>query len=645
MKKANKVETEKGSQDQSPLAFFTSLDVESLVVDPVDGATAPPSKKKVKSPVGDAISNADAAARKILSDARKAFNLTNSRDRANKRADQQLSRVIEKDTASEEDSHLWSSNSNNVSGSIESLLLNRIHDVAAFADEHVVGPTGEAILKSGEVISHMGSLLRSREAKEQDDEAVSKKDSGDETSDPPVIDIHLPGDGDEVELIARSSDEEEYDNFTADPDNLLRNLQALDMQDLTMSPMTLRLIRGKDLPFENTRLRVSVLNEAGQIDQVLGTTAWTETSREPVWGTAAYSWSIMGTPSTCFVFALEEMDNPMDDTVAEKKEEFESEEAKPNNIFAKVAAVDLLGRKKNPNAWIRLTDHASANHDKCGSIRLRLSRPRRAVLHQQENCPRITPGPAFPRMESYAIRKKAMYSCSPVILNVYDVSNDSRVETVNNTVKNLGYGGIFHAAIQIYGREFSYGGTRDRYSKISGVFTAPSKQCPMHHYRESVYLGDCELSLHQINCILEDLRPKWLAREYNLFRKNCAFFSRKLAIELGVGDIPEWVFSLATTAEFIEPYAIQLNNYITNRTKTQASPAKAPTPKPKSPDRRTILSREASQVLAVALEEDGSMEAHHATASPQDALLDHAMAARIQRSFRAASSRKLPVGK
>jgi hypothetical protein len=163
----------------------------------------------------------------------------------------------------------------------------------------------------------------------------------------------------------------------------------------------------------------------------------------------------------------------------------------------------------------------------------------------------------------------------------------------------------------------------------------------MHHYRESVFLGDCELSLQQVNCILDDLRPKWLARDYNIFRKNCAFFSRDFAIELGVGDIPEWVFSLATTAEFIEPYAIKLNNYIANRAKVQHTRTTAVDSKQSR--RRTILTREASEVLAVALEEDGSLELQRAATSPQHTLLDHAMAARIQRSFRATSSKKLPV--
>ncbi|KAL3909731.1 MAG: hypothetical protein SGILL_007971, partial [Bacillariaceae sp.] len=671
MKKSDR---KKGDQNSpQPQPFLTSLDVESLVVDPVaDGASVLTEIHGDGSPVKDAISNADAAARKMLSDAKKAFNFSNSLEKAERRNNRRLSNVAEEQQGdsggAKEDSNLWSSAGDSASAAVESLLLNPIHEVAAFADDYVVAPTGEAILKSGEVISHMTSLLHSREDKPTDStqeapESDRKHAKGGTTqgppsikasqdapkaTDPPIIDIHSPRDVDEVELIARpTDDEEEYDTFGANPDSLLLHQQQLGTEEQIMTSMNVRLIRGKDLPFDNTRLRISVLNDAGRIDQILGNTAWTNTDRNPIWGTKRCSWSIMGQSSTYFIFALEESENELDDE-AEKKEERDKEDRK-TRILAKVAARDLMTSKKNPNLWIKLTDYGSTKISDCGFIRLRLSQPRRAVLHQQENCPRITPGPAFPRMESYAIRKKVMYSHSPVILNVYDVSNDSRVEAINNTVKSFGYGGIFHAAIEIHGKEYSFGGTRDRHSRISGVFSAPPKQCPMHHYRESIYLGDCELSQQETNYILDDMRPKWMAVSYNLFRKNCAFFSREFAIELGVGDFPEWVFSLATTTEFIEPYMIQLNAYLTNRTKAQHPPAPPTKLRPKQQNhrgnRRTILTKEASQVLAVALEEDGSMRAQQPTSSAQDALFDHAMAARIQRSFRAASFGKLPVAK
>jgi hypothetical protein len=166
----------------------------------------------------------------------------------------------------------------------------------------------------------------------------------------------------------------------------------------------------------------------------------------------------------------------------------------------------------------------------------------------------------------------------------------------------------------------------------------------MHHYRESVYLGDCELNIKQVTSILDSLRPKWLARSYNLFRKNCALFSREFAIELGVGDIPEWVFSLATTAEFIEPYAVHFNRYLANRTNAapHAVSTKATTAKTKI---RRATSPEQARRIAVVLDNDGSLEAQRTVTFTQESMLDHAMAARIQRSFRAVSTRNLQQSK
>lgn len=143
--------------------------------------------------------------------------------------------------------------------------------------------------------------------------------------------------------------------------------------------------------------------------------------------------------------------------------------------------------------------------------------------------------------------------------------------------------------------------------------------------------------MRQVSHILDDLRPQWLASSYNLFRKNCAFFSREFAIELGVGDIPDWVFSLASTAEFIEPYAVKLNNYLIGRTK--ASPHAKGTFKPWENARSPYD----AERIAVVLDEDGSLEAQEVATSTQESLLDHAMAARIQRSFRAASARNLGI--
>lgn len=165
---------------------------------------------------------------------------------------------------------------------------------------------------------------------------------------------------------------------------------------------------------------------------------------------------------------------------------------------------------------------------------------------------------------SYAVRVNPTPSIPshPVRLNVYDVSLNSKITKLNRYLKPLGAGGIFHAAIEIHGQEYSFGGTEDPTFAGTGVFVCPPKQCPVHRFKESIVLGDCELSPTQVQAMVQQhLEPAWLARDYNLFRKNCCFFAQELAIQLGVGDLPTWVYRLAQTTQGVEPKLIQINNY------------------------------------------------------------------------------------
>jgi hypothetical protein len=363
--------------------------------------------------------------------------------------------------------------------------------------------------------------------------------------------------------------------------------------------MTLKILRGRNLPAENPHIRICRVKDGESVDiDILGKASGN--SCDPIWGGSTCTWTVLGNDATELVFLL-----------------FKDASEEDYLARAWVQVSDLL-RPKNqlPNIWLGFDEQPLAQIQVCLSI------SRVASLHPQENCLRITPGPALPPLSSYRIRKMALWSCGPVMLNVYDVSNNTRIEKVNKYIKAVGAGGIFHAAIEIFGKEYSFGVTLRRNTKVTGIFACEPKQCPMHHYRESVYLGDCDLTPAQVERILEDLRPQWLASSYNIFRKNCCFFSREFAIQLGVGDIPEWVYSLATSAEFIEPYAIKLNEYLAQRTKattnTKTTPAETKT-------------------LASENQPPNSKEQPKQT---HEAMLDHAMAARIQQSSRHVSAIK-----
>jgi len=134
---------------------------------------------------------------------------------------------------------------------------------------------------------------------------------------------------------------------------------------------------------------------------------------------------------------------------------------------------------------------------------------------------------------------------APVTMHVYYVGNSKRIKGASVVIQDiLGGGGVFHGAIEVYGREWSYGG-RD---EGTGVFSVPPRCCDMHTYRESIYMGDCKKSEEEVFAILRPMVQQWQGRQYQLLKHNCVSFSREFCLQLGVGEIPPWTYALAETA-------------------------------------------------------------------------------------------------
>ena len=89
----------------------------------------------------------------------------------------------------------------------------------------------------------------------------------------------------------------------------------------------------------------------------------------------------------------------------------------------------------------------------------------------------------------------AALAVTPVWLHVYDVGHAKAIQRVDKVVQDwLGVGGIFHGAVEVYGHEWSFGATR---RPATGVFCCAPRGCPMHTYRQSIYMGDCGLSAQE----------------------------------------------------------------------------------------------------------------------------------------------------
>ncbi|CAE7422024.1 unnamed protein product [Symbiodinium sp. CCMP2456] len=130
---------------------------------------------------------------------------------------------------------------------------------------------------------------------------------------------------------------------------------------------------------------------------------------------------------------------------------------------------------------------------------------------------------------------------TPVTLHIYDLGK--QLYGVNAVCKAIGTG-AFHAGVEVYDREWSYGGGLNGPSG-SGVFCCKPRGCDAHSYREAVAMGKTTMSRSAVEALIKDLAKKWKGVEYDLLRHNCCHFSDALCLALGVGHVPGWVTSLA----------------------------------------------------------------------------------------------------
>lgn len=142
----------------------------------------------------------------------------------------------------------------------------------------------------------------------------------------------------------------------------------------------------------------------------------------------------------------------------------------------------------------------------------------------------------------------------PVFVHVYDLGpKPNAVKSVNNALRLLG-AGVYHAGVEVYGREYTFGGpTKDTTKGQTGVFSAEPRECSSHRYRESVAVGHTMLTKAEVRALYQRMKPEWLAESYDLTRKNCCSFCSDFCRHIGVrGSLPPWITRLADAGGCVE---------------------------------------------------------------------------------------------
>lgn len=130
---------------------------------------------------------------------------------------------------------------------------------------------------------------------------------------------------------------------------------------------------------------------------------------------------------------------------------------------------------------------------------------------------------------------------TPVVLHIYDLGK--QFAGVNMVCKAIGTG-AFHAGVEVYQTEWSYGGSCNGPTG-TGIFCCPPKGCEAHSYREAIEMGNTSMSKQDVNKLINKLKLEWKGQQYDLLRHNCCHFADALCLSLGVGPVPGWVTSLA----------------------------------------------------------------------------------------------------
>eukprot|EP00928_Gymnodinium_smaydae_P017247 TRINITY_DN16596_c0_g2_i1.p1 TRINITY_DN16596_c0_g2~~TRINITY_DN16596_c0_g2_i1.p1 ORF type:complete len:313 (-),score=10.85 TRINITY_DN16596_c0_g2_i1:141-1079(-) len=127
------------------------------------------------------------------------------------------------------------------------------------------------------------------------------------------------------------------------------------------------------------------------------------------------------------------------------------------------------------------------------------------------------------------------YSClsedSNVVVHVYDLWGVKSPATRlwNNLAKHFG---VFHTAVEVYGREWYFGGMLDGQFDGVHVMDAPMQHA-VHRHRVSIAMGRTMLSASDLDELIPLMRMRWPSWSYDPMRRNCHHFSNFFCQLLG----------------------------------------------------------------------------------------------------------------
>lgn len=135
-----------------------------------------------------------------------------------------------------------------------------------------------------------------------------------------------------------------------------------------------------------------------------------------------------------------------------------------------------------------------------------------------------------------------------VLLHVYELAAFGRMNRLT-APEHCPIGGALHVGIEVYGREWSFGGGKGQGSGVICEFPRSNRK---YFFRETVVLGQTNLSDGEVALVIGDLLERWMPNDYHWLHKNCLNFANALCERLGVGRIPPWIDRFARGAGAVD---------------------------------------------------------------------------------------------
>jgi len=150
-----------------------------------------------------------------------------------------------------------------------------------------------------------------------------------------------------------------------------------------------------------------------------------------------------------------------------------------------------------------------------------------------------TPSPKTPKRRSP--RSNPRPKRHSVWLNVYDL--DKVTAYLNTGLRGVNLG-VHHCGVEVLGKELYYAWDD---SDLTGVMQGKPRSHGVHVYKETLWMGDTEMSEVEIRKLISALCREWPGRGYHPIRRNCLTFAEEFTRRLQVPQpFPEWVMGVVT---------------------------------------------------------------------------------------------------